>query len=359
MRLMRRIATTVAASVLLCSAAEPASRQLRVALHLPRESHLYENLDLFKRAVEKGTNGALEIVIAHSGQLIKEQDAPEAVATGVVEMASVQVNHYGGVIPAADLFVEPFMFVYPPVLTAATRPGSPVRAPIDQAILERTGARVLWWQSNGAAVMVSKDAPLTTPAAIASKAVRVSTASEGEFIRACGGIPRVISGAAYYEAYQTGQVIAGSSSIAAVAARELWKVTNFVTFSRHRTSEFVVTINERLWQSLPAEHRRAIEAAAKNAEAAVSEQILTIEREALALAEKNGMTLVEMTTADWNQWKYCAAPMLDAYLDRSGPLGAQVLSGYRQLLVEAYRKAPPEPGQDRRQYSPRWPPAAA
>src|SRR5262245_29947117 len=169
MRLMGRIATTLTAGILLCATAEPASRQLRVALHLPRDSHLYENLDLFKRLVEKGTNGALEIVIAHSGRLIKEQDAPEAVATGTVEMASVQVNHYGGVIPAADLFVEPFMFVYPPVLAAATRPGSPVRAPIDQAILERAGARVLWWQSNGTAVMVSKGAPVTTPAAIAGK----------------------------------------------------------------------------------------------------------------------------------------------------------------------------------------------
>src|SRR5262249_39933928 len=111
----------------------------------------------------------------------------------------------------------------------------------------------------------------------------------------------------------------------------------------------VVTINERLWQSLPTEHRRVIEGAAQGAEAVASEQIVTIEREAHALAEKNGMTLVELTTADWNQWKYCAAPMLDAYLDRSGPLGAQVISGYRQLLVEAYRKIPPGPGQDRGQ----------
>src|SRR5215470_6997082 len=125
MWLIGRIATALAATVLLCSAAAPASRQIRIALHLPRDSHLYQNLDFFRQLVEKGTDGALEIVIAHSAQLIKEQDAPEAVATGAVEMASVAVNHYGGVIPAADLFVAPFMFVYPPVLTAATRPGSP------------------------------------------------------------------------------------------------------------------------------------------------------------------------------------------------------------------------------------------
>ena len=82
MHLLRRIAAAVAAGTLLCSIAEPASQQLRVTLQLPRDSHLYENLDFFKRLVEKRTNGALEIVVAHSGQLMKEQDAPGAVATG-------------------------------------------------------------------------------------------------------------------------------------------------------------------------------------------------------------------------------------------------------------------------------------
>ena len=348
MKLAKVFAATVA-SALLFSAAEAGSQQIRIALQLPRDSHIYENLEFFKVMVEKDTNGALQIVIADSGQLIREQDAPEAVATGAVEMASVAVNQYGGVIPAADLFVEPFMFVQPTLLAAATRAGSPVRAPIDRAILEQTAARVLWWQSNGTTVLVSKGAPLDTPAAIAGKVVRVSTDSEGEFIRACGGSPRVIPGAAHYDAHQTGAVAAGSIPIAAIAVRKFWGVADFVSLTRHRTSEFVVTINERLWQSLSTEHKRVVEEAAREAEAAIRERVAVIEREANALAEKNGMKLVELTAADWDRWKACAAPKLEAYLDRSGPLGAQVMAGYRQLLVEVHRKTPPQPGQHRLQ----------
>src|SRR5262249_7447855 len=126
MYLLRRIAAAVAAGALLCSVAESARQRLRVTLQLPRDNHLLADLYFFKPLVKKRTNGALEIVVAHSGQLMKEQDAPEAVATGAIEMASVAVNQYGSVIAAADLFVEPFMFAHPPVLAAATRPGSPV-----------------------------------------------------------------------------------------------------------------------------------------------------------------------------------------------------------------------------------------
>ena len=347
MLLTARIAIAVAASIFLVGAAEAASKQIRIALQLPKDSHLYENLDFFKQRVEKGTSGALEIVIAHSGQLIKEQDAPEAVATGAVEMASVAVNQYGTVIPAVDLFVQPFMLAHPPTLVAATGPGSPVRAPIDQAILERVGARVLWWQSSGTTVIVSKDAPLRTPAAIAGKSVRVSTESEGEFIKLCGGVPRIIPAAAHYDAYESAQVIAGSSTIAAVPVRKFWNVTNFVTYTRHRTAEFVVTINERLWKSLPADQRRVLEEAGREAESKLQARAEQIESEAHALAAKNGMTMVELTKDERDQWKRCAAPMLDAYLDRSGQLGAEVMAGYRKILVDAHRTTPVELRQDR------------
>ena len=51
----------------------------------------------------------------------KAQNAPEAVAIGVVAMASVTVSQYRSVIPAADLFVEPLQFGSPPAFAMATR----------------------------------------------------------------------------------------------------------------------------------------------------------------------------------------------------------------------------------------------
>jgi C4-dicarboxylate-binding protein DctP len=324
-------------AILLLSRTEVGGGDIRIALQLPDSSHLYQNLEFFKHLVERRTNGAQKIVIAHSGRLVKEQDAPEAVATGAVEMASVTVNQYGGVIPAADIFMLPFLFSYPPVLASATRPQSAVRGPIDKAILERTHARVLWWQSAGTTVMVSKGASLATPAAISTKRVRVSTASEGRFVELCGGIPLIIPAAAHFAAYQNDQLFAGATSIASVPTRKLWEVTNFVTYTGHRTSEFVVSINERLWQSLPSGHRRIIEDAAREAEVALRARIDTVEREAHVLAQENGMTMVELTTDEQDAWKRCAAPILEAFLERSGQLGAEVMAGYRKLLVEAYR----------------------
>jgi C4-dicarboxylate-binding protein DctP len=340
MRLMKKLAAGIVVALTLCGAASAGSRQMRIALQLPSDSHLYENLDLFKRLVEKGTSGAIAISIAHSGTLIAEQDAPEAVATGAVEMASVTVNQYAGVIPAADLFVQPFIFADPRVLASATQPGSPVRAPIDRAILEVTGARVLWWQSSGTTVVVSTRSALTAPAAIAGKAVRVSTESEAEFFRLCGGVPHIMPAAAHYKALASEQVAAGASAMAAIPVRRFWEVAKFVTSTRHRTSEFIVTINERLWRALPAEHRQVLEKAAGEAETASRSRVAAVERRAREEAERHGMHIVELAPSAQQQWKYCAAPMLESYLSRSGRLGAEVMAGYRKILQDVNRTAP-------------------
>ncbi|MGH6816423.1 MAG: hypothetical protein ACREC6_12035 [Hyphomicrobiaceae bacterium] len=206
-----------------CIAEAAAAQRIRIALQLPPDSHLYENLRLFKTVVEKRTQGALEIVIAHSGELMKEQDAPAAVGSGTIEWAPCRLTNTAWRFRPPRIFVEPFMFAFPPALTAATRPGSSVRTLIDAAILEKTGARVLWWQSNGVTIMVSRGEPLRTPAAIAGKKVRVTTHSEAEFIKLCGGVPMIIPGSRHYDAHKERQIDAGSLALSAAAVRKMWE----------------------------------------------------------------------------------------------------------------------------------------
>lgn len=183
--------------------------------------------------------------------------------------------------------------------------------------------------------MRAVDTPPRRPLpAIAGKVVPVSTESEAEFVRLCGGIPRIISAAAQFDAYAKGELTAGSRTIASVAARRYWEVTKFVTFTGHRTAESVVTINVRLWQSLSAKHKRVMEGAARKAEVALRGRMSAIEREARAVAEKNGMKMVELAKEEEDQWKFCAAPMAEAYLEGAGDLGARVMSGYQELLTE-------------------------
>lgn len=310
--------------------ASAAETTLRISLQLPLKSHLGQNLVLFKEEVEKNSNGEIEVQIFDSAQLYKDKEVPQAVGSGAIEMGVASLTRYVGDIPAVDIFYVPFMFNSQELVREATTKNSPIRGPIDEAIME-TGARVLWWQAYGGAIMLSNGAPVKTPADIKDKKVRVFGKTLGEFVQAVGGAPTLISGSEQYLAYQRGTVDVGMTGVSGVKSRSLWDVMDTVTVTNHADIEFVVVINEEFWEKLPEGHKEIIEAAAAKADAAVRDKVSQIEADAYAAAEEKGMTVYKLDESEIDAWRTGANPVLESYRANSGVLGEQLLKAAEAL----------------------------
>ncbi|UCH74232.1 MAG: TRAP transporter substrate-binding protein DctP [Rhodospirillales bacterium] len=322
---MKRLAAMAGALALAATIAIPAQAEttLRITLQLPLKAHLGQNLLMFKQEVERESKGDIKVEIYDSAQLYKDKEVPQAVGSGAIEMGVASLTRYVGEIPAVDIFYVPFMFNTDAKVRAAVAPGSPVRQPIDDAIL-KTGSRVLWWQAYGGAIMLSKGGALKTPADIKDKKVRVFGRTLGKFIEALGGAPTLISGSEQYVAYQRGTVDAGMTGVSGVKSRKLWEVMDTITVTNHADIEFVVVVNEKFWQSLPNAQQDIIMTAARNAEAHVRDEMANIEADAYGAARKAGMAVVELSEAEVDAWKAATKPVLDSYLGESGDLGAQI-----------------------------------
>ena len=307
-----------------------ADTTLRITLQLPLKSHLGQNLVLFKDEVESVSNGEIAVEIYDSAQLFKDSEVPQAVGSGAIEMGVASLTRYVGEIPAVDLFYMPFLFNSEDLVRAATAPDSSVRGPLDAAILE-TGSRVLWWQAYGGVVLLSKDEPIRTPAALEGQKVRVFGKTLGNWIQAAGGAPTLISGSEQYLAYQRGTVDVGMTGLSGVQSRSLWEVMDTITLTNNANIEFVVVVNEDFWQGLPAAHREIIQTAALNAEIAVRDAMSQIEADALQLGIDNGMTAHELSPEDLEAWKAAAQPVFDDFLESAGPLGQEVFEAARAL----------------------------
>lgn len=194
-----------------------------------------------------------------------------------------------------------------------------------------TGARVLWWQAYGGAIMLSNGAPVKTPADIKDKKVRVFGKTLGEFVQAVGGAPTLISGSEQYLAYQRGTVDVGMTGVSGVKSRSLWDVMDTVTVTNHADIEFVVVINEEFWETLPESHQEIIEAAAAKADAAVRDKVSQIEADAYAAAEEKGMTVYKLDESEIDAWRTGANPVLESYRANSGVLGEQLLKAAEAL----------------------------
>lgn len=296
----------------------------RISLQLPLTSHLGQNLMLFKQEVEANSNGEIAVEIYDSAQLYKDKEVPAAVGAGAIEMGVASLTRYVGDVPAVDVFYMPFLFNTEDKVRKAVAPGSDVRGPIDEAIAG-TGSSVLWWQAYGGAIMLTKDAPLKTPADMEGKKARVFGKTLGDFVSAAGGAPTLISGSEQYLAYQRGTVDIGMTGVSGVKSRKLWEVMDTITKTNHANIEFIVVANTDWWNGLSDAHRQIMTDAAVKAEIAVRDAMSGIEAEAYAAAEAEGMTIYTPTDEEIAAWRDAAGPVYDGFRASAGELGAKIL----------------------------------
>lgn len=314
-------ATTVLAAI---GTSAFAAEKMRISLQLPLTSHLGENLQLFEQEVETRTGGEIDVEIYDSATLYKDKEVPAAVGSGAIEAGVASLTRYVGDAPVVDVFYMPFLFNTEEKVRAAVAEGSLVREIIEEEVA-KTGGQILYWQAYGGAVMLSQGGPIRTPADLEGKKVRVFGKTLGDFVSAAGGAPTLISGSEQYLAYQRGTVDVGMTGVSGVKSRKLWEVMDTITVTNHADIEFVVVVNTDWWNTLSEETRGHITDAAAVAQDNVRDRMAQIEADAFAAAQENGMTVVQLTDEDLEEWLAVAQPVYDSYLAAAGEAGQKIL----------------------------------
>ncbi len=328
---MRKLGTILlaAACVFTLATTASAAKTLRISLQLPLKHHLGQNLLDFQQEVEKESNGSLKIEIYPSAQLYKDAEVPQAVASGAIEMGVASLTQYAGTIPAVDITYVPFMFDSTEKVMKGTAPGSPIRNALDSAILG-TGTRVLWWQAYGSNIILSKKKEIRVPADVKGMKVRVFGKTLGDTISTVGGVPTMLSGSEQFLAYQRGTVDAGMTGITAVKSRKLYEVMDNMTLTNDADIEFIVIINEKVWQGLTDDERAVITKAGQRVEKELREQMIAIEKECLEFV-RDKINVVELTAEERAQWREATKPVVERYIERSGELGKLIVEEAEKL----------------------------
>ncbi|MEM9330747.1 MAG: TRAP transporter substrate-binding protein DctP [Pseudomonadota bacterium] len=324
------LALVMAAGAALSTGSSLAAEKMRISLQLPLKSHLGQNLLLFEKEVEQRTNGEIDVEIYDSAQLYKDKEVPQAVGSGAIEAGVASLTRYVGDIPAVDLFYMPFLLNSEDKVRGAVSKGMPIRSAIEDAITN-TGSKTLFWQAYGGAIMLSKGEPIKTPKDLEGKKVRVFGKTLGDFVSAAGGAPTLISGSEQYLAYQRGTVDVGMTGVSGVKSRKLWEVMDTITVTNHADIEFIVVVNQKWWDGLSEENRKAIESAAEVADKAVRDEMASIEAEAFAAAKENGMTVYVPTEEEIEAWKSVSSPVYENYKKSAGELGQKLMEAANAL----------------------------
>ena len=328
------IMATALAAVAGLAAAQPAlaERTLRLSVQVATNHPIGANTVAFKEKLEEISEGALRVEIYDAAQLFRGSEIPQAVGSGAVDMGVVLADEYAGTIPAAGVFSVAFMFPTYEVLARAADPESAVRQQIDEMLRVGAGTRVLWWQDYGPVQLVSNGSAITSPDDMRGKLTRALGQPSGDFIEAVGGVPVVISGSEQFVAYQRGTVDIGMTGLTAIHSRSIYEVMDHVTITNHALAEFLVVINDALWDTLSEQEQAWITEASRHAEELLRAETENDHASSEAwLRENTDITIVNLTPEQIEAWQAAAEPATQAFIDRAGEEGRQLVEAIRAL----------------------------
>lgn len=324
---MRNILKSALAATVILAAPIVAQAEtvIRVTLQLPETHSLGQNWNAFKDIIEEKSGGELTVQLFPSAQLYKDKEVPEAVGTGAVEAGSAFLGRFTGAVPAVDVVNLPFLFKNEDHLREAVATGSAMRNILDAAVLEETGAKVLWWQAFGRNVYLSNGEAIRTPADLDSKKVRTYGKVLGWTVEALGGAPTLMSGSKQFLAYQQGAVDVGMTGASAVKSRKLHEVMDHMTLSYDSAIEFVAVMNNDFFEGLSAEHQQIVLDAAATVEQQLRDAIYG-EEDAIVDEMRSLMTVVDLTDAERQQWVDATSSVTQRFVDDAGATAAEVVS---------------------------------
>ena len=277
--------------------------------------------DKFKELAEKYTSGKVKVEVYANSTLYKDKEELEALQLGAVQMLAPSNSKFGPIgVKDFEVFDLPYLLPNKAALRKVTD------GPIGEAMLKKLESKgmvgLAYWD-NGFKEM-SANKPLRMPEDYKGLKFRIQSSKvlEAQF-RALGAIPQVMAFSEVYQALQTGVVDGQENTPSNMFTQKFHEVQKYTTLTNHGYIGYVVVVNKKFWDDLPADVRGQLEKAM--AEATVySNEISEKENvESLDDIKKSGKTeLITPTAAESAAMRKAMEPL---YQEMSSRVGKQLI----------------------------------
>jgi C4-dicarboxylate-binding protein DctP len=273
--------------------------------------------DKFKELAEKYTNGKVKVEVYANSTLYKDKEELEALQLGAVQMLAPSNSKFGPIgVKDFEVFDLPYLLPNKAALRKVTD------GPIGKAMLKKLESKgmvgLAYWD-NGFKEM-SANKPLRMPEDYKGLKFRIQSSKvlEAQF-RALGAIPQVMAFSEVYQALQTGVVDGQENTPSNMFTQKFHEVQKYTTLTNHGYIGYVVVVNKKFWDDLPADVRGQLEKAM--AEATVySNEISEKENvESLDDIKKSGKTeLITPTAVESAAMRKAMEPLYNEMASRVG-----------------------------------------
>jgi tripartite ATP-independent transporter DctP family solute receptor len=257
----------------------------------PKEPYHQGFLNWAQR-VEQRTHGALKIEVFHSAALGKEEDIIEQMRQGAAIGQNTDAARLGNYVPGIAVVNGPY---FAETLDDVARLRSaPTMRRYQDELASRHGLRVVCFNWAQGYRHVFSNKPVRTPEDLKGQRIRTPPAPIWqESVRAIGATPVAMAFGEMYPALQQRAIDGVELVYNNIPGGRFYEVLKFVCETRHILLVNFQVVGSKFFDSLSADHQKALTEECDKAGEETSKQILASEAEVREQLKKRGMTVVD------------------------------------------------------------------
>jgi len=317
-----------AASIAALALAGPASAQSPIIIKF---SHVVATdtpkgkaSEKFKELAEKYTGGKVKVEIYPNSTLYKDKEELEALQLGSVQMLAPSNSKFGPLgIREFEVFDLPY--ILPDLKTLRKVTEGPLGTRLLK-LLEPKGITGLAYWDNGFKQM-SANKKLVAPADYQGVKFRIQSSRvlQAQF-KALSSLPQVMAFGEVYQALQTGVVDGQENTWSNIYTQKMHEVQKYITETNHGYIGYVVIVNKKFWDDLPADIREQLSKAMKEATDFNNTQSQKENDDALAEIKKSGKSeIIKLTPEQDEAMRKAMEPV---YKDAASRVGQPLIDEF-------------------------------
>ncbi|WP_426408528.1 TRAP transporter substrate-binding protein [Bradyrhizobium ganzhouense] len=325
---MRIFATAASIAVLALGLAVPASAQSPIIIKF---SHVVATdtpkgkaSEKFKELAEKYTGGKVKVEVYPNSTLYKDKEELEALQLGSVQMLAPSNSKFGPLgIREFEVFDLPY--ILPDLKTLRKVTEGPLGLRLLK-LLDTKGITGLAYWDNGFKQM-SANKKLVAPADYQGVKFRIQSSRvlQAQF-KALGSLPQVMAFSEVYQALQTGVVDGQENTWSNIYTQKMHEVQKYITETNHGYIGYVVIVNKKFWDDLPADIRDQLSKAMKEATDFNNAQSQKENDDAMAEIKKSGKSeIIKLTPEQDEAMRKAMEPV---YKDAAGRVGQPLIDEF-------------------------------
>ena len=274
----------------------------------------------FKELAEKKLPGKVQVQVFPSSQLFGDAKELEALELGDVQIINPSLSKFDRYTKKISVFDLPFLFK--DAKAAADFQKSKQGQDLLKSMESKGIIGLAYWHNGMKHFSTNKD--FTVPADVKGLKFRIQPSDVYEsFIKSIGGNAQKMAFAEVYQGLQTGVVDGQENTFSNIYSQKFHEVQKTIVETNHGILDYMVVVNAKWWNSLPADIKKGLSEAM--AEATIYNNQIGQQKndEARKLIVDSGKAkVVKLTDAQLAEWRKAVAPV---YAQFEKDIGADLI----------------------------------